>query len=79
MNIVRRIELAIRWQLADRQALAELETYTERQLSCDLKLMRSDLPGIAAEEADERIAAYVSNRPGYLAAWNGASAGFSHG
>lgn len=79
MNIFKRIELALRWRAAYSRALGELATYSEHELSSDLRLMASDLPGIAAEAADQKVAAYVSTHPAYRAAWTPMGAGLIHG
>ena len=70
MNLLRSIELALLRQREYRKARAELETYSERELNSDLRLNRSDVPEIAAEAADERVAAFVQAHPEYRHAWS---------
>jgi uncharacterized protein YjiS (DUF1127 family) len=69
MNILRSIELARLRHSEYRKARAELETYSERELHSDLRLNRSDIPDIAAEAADARVAEFVRAHPEYRAAW----------
>jgi uncharacterized protein YjiS (DUF1127 family) len=69
MNILRSIELAWLRHSEYRKARAELETYSERELHSDLRLNRSDIPDIAAEAADARVAEFVRAHPEYRGAW----------
>ena len=48
---------------------AELATYSDRELMADLRLARSEIDEIAAEGADERLAAYVAANPSLCRAW----------
>ena len=63
MNILRSLELAWLRHGEYRKARAELDSYTERQLNSDLRLNRSDIPDIAAEAADARVAEFVRANP----------------
>ena len=49
MNLLKHIEHALRRQRECRRVRAELETYSERELSADLRLDRSDIPDLAAQ------------------------------
>jgi uncharacterized protein YjiS (DUF1127 family) len=69
MNILRSLELAWLRHGEYRKARAELDSYTERQLNSDLRLNRSDIPDIAAEAADARVAEFVRANPEYRDAW----------
>ena len=71
-----RIGLALLWRREFRKVRAELGCYSERELTADLRLSRSEIPAIAAEAADERVAA--PGRRG--AAWRsrGHEAGITH-
>jgi uncharacterized protein YjiS (DUF1127 family) len=69
MNILRSLELAWLRHGEYRKARAELDSYTERQLNSDLRLNRSDIPDIAAEAADARVADFVCANPEYRDAW----------
>lgn len=57
MHLLRQLKLARIRRDAYRQTLAELETYTERQLNDDLGLNRFDISRLAAETAEQRVAA----------------------
>ena len=70
MNILRSLELAWLRHGEYRKARAELDSYSERQLNTDLRLNRSDIPDIAAEEADARVAEFVRANPEYRQAWS---------
>jgi uncharacterized protein YjiS (DUF1127 family) len=65
MNILRSLELAWLRHSEYRKARAELDSYSERQLNTDLRLNRSDIPDIAAEAADARVAEFVRANPEY--------------
>jgi len=69
MNILRSLELAWLRHGEYRKARAELDSYTERQLNSDLRLNRSDIPDIAAEAAEARVAEFVRANPEYRDAW----------
>lgn len=69
MNILRSLELAWLRHGEYRKARAELDSYSERQLNSDLRLNRSDIPDIAAEAADARVAEFVRANPQYRDAW----------
>ena len=65
----RRVRLELEWRRAYRRMRAELATYSDRELMADLRLARSEIDGIAAEGADERLAAYVAANPSLRRAW----------
>jgi uncharacterized protein YjiS (DUF1127 family) len=67
----RRIRLELFWRRAYRRVRAELASYTDRELNSDLRLARSEIDDIAAEGADERVAAYVAANPNFRRAWSG--------
>jgi hypothetical protein len=74
MDLVKRLELALMWYREFRKVRAELETYSERELNSDLRLNRSDIPTLAAEAAERRVAAFVRSHPAYHRArrpWGG--------
>ena len=71
MDLFKRVELALIRRREYRRLRAELESYSERELSADLRLSRSDIPEVAAEAADQRVAAFVRARPEYREAWEG--------
>jgi hypothetical protein len=58
MTFSQRIELARLRRRALREARAELEAYSERELNSDLRLSRSDIPELARAMAQERVAAH---------------------
>jgi uncharacterized protein YjiS (DUF1127 family) len=70
MNILRSLELAWLRHSEYRKARTELDSYSERQLNSDLRLNRSDIPDIAAEAADARVAEFVRANPEYRQAWS---------
>ncbi len=76
MNPLHHLKLALVWRREYRRVLAELATYSDRELATDLRLHASDTPGIAAEAADQRVAAFVRNNPIYRGAlaWRGQAA-----
>jgi uncharacterized protein YjiS (DUF1127 family) len=76
MGLPERIGLALLWRREFRRVRAELDRYSERELTADLRLSPSEVPAIAAEAADEYVAA--SGRRG--AAWRsrGHEAGITH-
>src|SRR3954447_12726610 len=49
---------------------AELASYTDRELASDLRVCRSDVPWIAATEAERRLSLFVIAHPEYRAAWH---------
>jgi uncharacterized protein YjiS (DUF1127 family) len=65
MNPLGYIKLALLWRREYRKARAELESASERELSADLRLNRSDIPDVAAEVADGRLAAVLRDRLGH--------------
>ena len=69
MNILRSLELAWLRHSEYRKVRAELESYSEREMHSDLRLCRSDIPDIAAEAADARVAEFVRANPEYRSAW----------
>ncbi len=75
MDILKRLQLAVAWRREFHRVRAELATYSERELAADLRLNLSDIPSIAAEAADERVAAFVRAHPGYRHAWAGSRGG----
>jgi uncharacterized protein YjiS (DUF1127 family) len=75
MNILRSLELAWLRHSEYRKARAELDSYSERQLNSDLRLNRSDIPDLAAEAADVRVAEFVRANPAYRDAWTPRRAG----
>lgn len=68
-GLPQRAALAWMWHREFHKVRAELESYSERELTADLQLNRSGIPGIAADAADERVAAFVQARPDYRSAW----------
>ena len=72
-GLPQRIALARLWRREFRKARAELESYSERELKSELRINRSDIPEIAAEAADQSVAAIVRSRPEYrkVRGWRG--------
>jgi uncharacterized protein YjiS (DUF1127 family) len=62
VDLLRTIGLAWAQYRAFRAALAELGTYSERELD-ELGVTRADVPRIAYEEAERRVAALAAGRP----------------
>ncbi len=54
MTFLKQIRLALVRRRAYREACAELDTYSERELNADLGLSRSNIPDIAREAAERR-------------------------
>jgi hypothetical protein len=80
MNPLRHLQLAILWRRAFNRVRTEFSSYSERELAADLRLSASDVPAIAAEAADQEVAAFVRSHPAYrgVPVWRGglaASAG----
>ena len=69
MNLLNHLKLALLRRRAFRKVSAELESYAERELMADLRLNRSAIPAIAAEAADQRVAALVRSHPEHRRAW----------
>lgn len=69
MDLLKRVELARKWRRAYRRVHAELDAYSDRELLADLRLTRSEIPDIAAEAADQEVAAFVRAHPEYRRAW----------
>lgn len=65
MNLLHHLKLASIWRREYRRVLAEFASYSDRELSADLRLHLSDTPGIAAEAADQHVAAFVRDNPAY--------------
>lgn len=65
------------------RVMAELSAYSDRELNGDLRIARSQLPELAGQEADQRLAQFVRRNPAYRAAFQGAGGrpadGFAHG
>ncbi len=61
----RRLNLELVWWRAYRRVRAELSAYSDQELMADLRLTRSDIDGIAAEGAEEQVAAFVAAHPAY--------------
>jgi hypothetical protein len=68
MNPIKHLKLALLRRRAFRRVRAELENYSERELMADLRLNRSAIPDLAAEAADQQLAAFVRSHPEYRAA-----------
>ena len=64
MNLLQTITLAWTQYRAFQAALAELESYSERELS-ELGITRDDIPGLAYEEAERRAEALAPSRPAH--------------
>ena len=62
MDLLRDIGLVWAQYRAFRAALAELGTYSERELD-ELGVTRADVPRVAYEEAERRVASLVAGRP----------------
>jgi len=77
-GLTRRIELARMWRREYARVVAEFETYSERELTGDLRMNRSEIPGVAAEEADRRVAAFVRADPAYRGRRRAAVGGLSY-
>lgn len=58
----------------------ELQSYTARELMDDLRMTRSEIPGVATESADLAVARFVRANPAYreAAGWSGHRGGFAH-
>ncbi len=69
MNLLHHLKLALLRRRAFRKVSAELESHAERELMADLRLNRSAIPAIAAEAADQRVAALVRSHPEHRRAW----------
>ena len=59
----RRARVELVWRRAYRQTRTELESYSDREFEADLRRSRSDIGEIAAEAADELVAAYIAAEP----------------
>src|SRR5687768_1509081 len=57
-SLPERIKLALLWRREFRKVRDELGCYSRHELMADLRLIRSEIPAIAAEAADERVAAF---------------------
>ncbi len=75
MDLIKRLNLGLVWQREFRKMRGELASYSARGLEADLRLNHSDIPGVAAEAADERVAAFVRDNPSYRGAWAGRGRG----
>jgi uncharacterized protein YjiS (DUF1127 family) len=62
MNLLQNIKLAWIQYRAFHAALAELRSYSEREL-VELGIARADIPRIAYAEAERRVEALVPSRP----------------
>ena len=62
MELLQNIKLAWIQYRAFQAALAELKSYSERELG-ELGLTRADIPRIAYAEAERRAEALISSRP----------------
>src|SRR3954454_20364988 len=69
MDLLNHLKLALLRHREFRKVSAELESHSERELMADLRLNRSAIPAIAAEAADQRVAALVQSHPEYRRAW----------
>jgi hypothetical protein len=80
MNLLNHLKLALIRRREFLKVRAELESYSERELMADLRLNRSAIPAVAAEAADQRVAALVQSHPEYRRAWewHGRQAGARH-
>jgi hypothetical protein len=47
----------------------ELRCYSDRELACDLRMSRSDVPELAAAEAQLRVDRFVQEHPEYRRAF----------
>ena len=57
------VRLELVWRRAYAQARTELMSYSDREMQADLLRSRSEIDEIAAEAADDRLAAYVAADP----------------
>ena len=62
MNLLQTIKLAWVQYRAFQAALAELEKYSERELT-ELGITRADIPRTAYAEAERRVEALAASRP----------------
>lgn len=70
MDLVKHMQLWLIWRREFARIRAELGWYSERELTADLRLNRSDIPAIAREAADQSLAAFVRSHPDYRRAWD---------
>ncbi len=71
MNLLNHLKLALLRRRAFHKVSAELESHAERELMADLRLNRSAIPALAADAADQRVAALVRSHPEHRRAWEG--------
>ena len=64
-DLGRSLKLRLLWRSAFRQARAELRAYSPRELMADLRLSPSNIDDLAAEAADDKVAAFVAANPAY--------------
>ncbi len=62
MNFIESIKLARLRRREFRRVLAELESYTDRELLSDLRLDRADFARVAREAAERRVALLRAER-----------------
>ena len=63
MALGRWVRLELVWRRAYAQARTELMSYSDREMQADLLRSRSEIGEIAAEAADDRLAAFVAADP----------------
>lgn len=63
MDLLKRIKLNLLWRREFARISGELDCYAEHELRADLNLNRSDIPAIAAQGADDHIAAHLRTHP----------------
>ncbi|MFL5335524.1 MAG: hypothetical protein ACJ8H8_20645 [Geminicoccaceae bacterium] len=64
-DLGRGVHLRRFWRRAFRQVRAELRSYSPRELMADLRLSPAEIDDIAAEGADQRVAAFVAANPAF--------------
>jgi len=64
-----------------RRAHAELDHYSEREITADLGISRSDIAEMAAATADQRVGRHVAHPTGGRPAWHAPQQrhGYAHG
>lgn len=80
-NLFQRLQHARDWHREYRRAQAELAHYSEREITADLGISRSDIAEMAAVTADQRVGRYAPHPTSGRPAWHAPQQrhGYAHG
>lgn len=80
-HLLQRLRHARTWHREYRRAHTELDHYSEREITADLRISRSDIAALAAATADQRVGRHLAHPTVGRPAWHAPQQrhGYAHG